>query len=211
MWIWPIFYSSEFNPLKCRPIDRDWIQTTSNTDIKAEAKIISDFLSFLDNANNKNENRSFINILNDLKRIYNEYLDQYIITLESYNNILNKITGKLRQYINDDDNIFSFMNGKIIGTNLKIILKYLKTALGKDLKLFGICLIILGCSLLFSISFTILLIIIIEIDLELQKYNDKNKTTEGFFKPVIINNPISTSRTKIKKYQKYLSQKLQTI
>ena len=42
----PIFYSSEFNPLKCRPIDRDWIQTTTNTDIKAEAEIISDFLSF---------------------------------------------------------------------------------------------------------------------------------------------------------------------
>ena len=100
----PIFYSSEFNPLKCRPIDRDWIQTTSNTDIKAEAEIISDFLSFLDNANNKNENRSFIYILNDLKRIYNEYLVQYIITLESYNNTLNKITGKLRKYINDDDN-----------------------------------------------------------------------------------------------------------
>ena len=105
-------------------MNRDWIQATSSNDIKAEAKIITDILSFLENANNKNENinnsenPSFIDILNNLKRVYNEYLDQYIVTLDSFNNTLNKITGKLKQYINNDDNIFSFMNGKIIGANL---------------------------------------------------------------------------------------------
>ena len=76
-----------------------------------------------------------------MKRVYNEYLDQYIATLDSFNNTLNKIKEKLNQYINNDDNMFSFMNGKIIGANLKIMLKYLEKALGKDVKNFGIFLL----------------------------------------------------------------------
>ena len=145
----PIFSSSEFNPLRCRPFNRDWIQTSSYNDIKTEAKIISDILSFLDNANRKKENindpdpKSFISILNNLKDIYSEFLGEYIITLGKFNNTLNKIIGKVEQYINDDY-IFSFMNGKIIGINLRIMLKYIKTSLGNDFKNYGICFIILG-------------------------------------------------------------------
>ena len=45
------FLYYEFNPIKCRPLNRDWIQKTNNIDIKTEAKIISDTLNFLDNAN----------------------------------------------------------------------------------------------------------------------------------------------------------------
>ena len=78
------------------------------------------------------------------------------------------------------------------------MLKYLKTDIGNNTKIFGICLIILGCSLLLSISFTILLKIIIEVDFGSQKSLDFNKTTEGFFKPEIINNPLSTIRANLK-------------
>ena len=197
-----IFYSSEFNPLKCYPINRDWIQITSNNGIKTEAKIISDILTFLDNANNKNENindsekPSFIYVLNDLKRIYNEYLDQYIVTLESFNSTLNKITGKLRQYINDDDNIFSFMNGKIIGKNLKIMLKYLKNDLGKDVKNLGTWLIVLGCILFLSILFTILLIVIINIYIYygLRDEMREIQTNNENYRHIPINQTSSTSR-----------------
>ena len=42
----------------------------------------------------------------------------------------------------------------------------------------------------------------------MQKYNDKNKTTEGFFKPVIINNSITTSRTKLKKIPEIFKPKI---
>ena len=65
-----------------------------------------------------------------------------------------------------DGKIFSFVNGKFIGTNIKIILKYLKYSLGKDLYTVGLCLIIVGCSLILSISSTILLIAIVNFSLK---------------------------------------------
>ena len=69
---------------------------------------------------------------------------------------------KLEPYIGEnDDEFFSFINGKFIKINLKILLKYLK--------FIGICLYIVGCSLALSISSIILLIVIINISI------DKNK------------------------------------
>ena len=60
----------------------------------------------------------------------------------------------------------SFLNGKFIATNLKIILKYLKYSLGVDLYTVGVCLIVVGFSLALSVCSTIILIIIINIELK---------------------------------------------
>ena len=176
----PTFTSpSEFNPLKCRPLNRDWINDAFDTEAyKFEAKIVSETLELLDDANDNSEPKSFISILNDLKTVYNDYLDQYIKALDEFKEILHKITGKLRSYINDDDSIFSFINGKFIGLNLKVMLKYLKTALGKDVKTIGICLDIVGCSLALSISSTILLIVIINIAIDENKKKKKEEEEE---------------------------------
>ena len=118
-----IITSSEFNPLKCSPYDRNWIRG-SGTDhkIQNEAKIISSTLKFLNNANKVSYQNSFISKLNNLKNIYNLYLDQYIEALDEIKVILNSITGKLKQYSNVDEGIFSFINGKFIGLNLKVML-----------------------------------------------------------------------------------------
>ena len=59
------------------------------------------------------------------------------------------------------------------------MLKYLKSALGGDVKTVGICLLVVGCSLALSISATILMIVIINVDIE----NNKKKTE---LKPRIV-------------------------
>jgi hypothetical protein len=101
--------------------------------------------------------------LNDLKREYNEYIELYIDNLISYKDTLNEISSFLRQYNNNkDDNLISFINGKVIGTNLKIIIKYIKSIISTDIKNIGISLIIIGFSLTLSIPFTLILIIIIK-------------------------------------------------
>ena len=51
------------------------------------------------------------------------------------------------------------------------MLKYLRSALGGDVKTIGICLLVVGCSLALSISATILMIIIINLDVENNKKN----------------------------------------
>ena len=158
----PLYTSSEFNPLKCRPLDRDWIQITTNNELKTEATIISDILKLLYNANNVYSTKSFIFILNNLKNEYNEFLDEYIKVLNDYEANLNEILINLKQ--NNNTDIFSFMNGKIIGINLKIMCKNFKTIIGKDIKTLGILLIIIGFTSFFYISFIILFIIIINIE-----------------------------------------------
>ena len=46
------------------------------------------------------------------------------------------------------------------------MLKYLEKSLGKDLYTVGVCLILVGCSLILSISSTILLDVIINLELK---------------------------------------------
>ena len=86
---------------------------------------------------------------------------------------LDEITGSIIDIIKDgignSNETFSFLNGKFIKTDLKIVLKYLKYSLGEDIYTVGICLVIVGFSLILSISSTILLIVIINIDLEKNK------------------------------------------
>ena len=178
------FSSPEINPLKCSPYDRFWIhQSGTDSTIQMEAQILSDTLTFLKNAVEKTDSQhyhseSFMYIMDTLKGKYNDFLDQYIKALNEFEAILNNITGKLRQYIGDGDTLFSFINGKFIGLNLKVILKYLKSALGKDVKTIGICLDIVGCSLALSISSTILLIVIINISIDKNKEELKKEEEE---------------------------------
>ena len=162
-----------FNPLKCKPLDRDWIQRLTdgdtNINIKKEAEILTDTLNFLDKAKTLSYDKGYLKVLDDLKDTYLKYLNQYINALDSFKVILNNITNKLKKYINKDEGIFSFIDCRFIGTNLKVMLKYLKSILGGNVKTIGFCLSVIGCSLGLSISSTILLIVIINIDIDNNK------------------------------------------
>jgi uncharacterized protein YeeX (DUF496 family) len=168
-----------FYPQKCRPLNRDWIIDLGTSDnIYKEAKILTDTLKLVDYAKNKDlANNGYLAIINDLKSKYEKYLDQYINTLDEFGRIINQITGKLNQYINKDEGVFSFVRCKFIGTNLKVMLKYLKSALGGDMKTVGICLSIVGCSLALSISSTILLIVIINLSIDENKKKQKEENS----------------------------------
>ena len=114
---------------------------------------------------------SFLEVINDLGTKYGAFLDVYSIQLGNFKSLIHRITGKLRDFSGDNNGLFSFIKCNFIGTNLKIMLKYLKSALGGDVKTIGICLLVVGCSLALSISSTILMIIIINIDIDNNKKN----------------------------------------
>ena len=88
------------------------------------------------------------------------YVYKVILTYQ-----INRITQFLTNYIREGES-FSFLNGHFIQVNLKILLKYLKHSLGKDLYTVGICLVVVGFSLILSISSTILLIVVINIGIK---------------------------------------------
>ena len=130
-------------------------------------------LNYLTQANLPSDystSNSFTGQLNAVRQAYLNFLNQYTTTLGTFKTSINDITGKLKEFTGDDNGLFSFIQCSFIKINLKIILKYLKSAFGKDILTVGICLIVVGCSLALSISTTILMIIIINFD----NYNRKN-------------------------------------
>ena len=93
----------------------------------------------------------------------------YLETLGFFKDVTGNLIDILERAIGTSGDTFSFLNGKFIKINLKIILKYLKYSLGEDIYTVGICLVIVGLSLILSVSSTILLIVIINVELEEKK------------------------------------------
>ena len=154
--------NAKFDVLKCNPINRDWIiNKGTNNDIYKLANVIDESLKAVDKS--IDNSKSFMKTLDELSVLYINYLNKYLDVLGFLKTTIGSIINIIRPYI-EEGNAFSFLNGKFIGTNIKILLKYLKYSLGKDIYTVGLCLIIVGCSLILSISSTILLNIIINID-----------------------------------------------
>ena len=175
---------TKYYPKKCKPISDSLYG--NNADFTKYADFIDHMDIIVDYANGNNDKSStqaasVKNVIENLKTHYQTYLGSYIDILDFFQNTIHSITGLISRYSGNDGDAFAFLNGKFIGTNLKIILKYLKHSLGEDFYTVGICLVIVGFSLILSISSTILLIVIINTDLQknmndekIQNPNDNN-------------------------------------
>ncbi|MBO6244191.1 MAG: hypothetical protein J6O41_06485, partial [Clostridia bacterium] len=117
----------KLHPSTCKPRDRDWISTDSS-EIKEYAEIISTIVDLVSKLNDESDG-SFKNKLNKLNKTYDEYIGSYIGMANFLKETINGLIGQLRETVGDGQ-IFSFLNGKFIGTNIQIILKYLKYSLG---------------------------------------------------------------------------------
>ena len=165
------------HPWTCEPYHRDWIEGSGNPDITNYAKIATDIIDLLkyakgeiEPANNPNY-KSYYDILDELKGKYEVYLNKYMDVLEFFDDVIDQITSALEEAIgsNGQHDTFSFLDGKFIRNDLKILLKYLQYSLGEDIYTVGLCLVIVGFSLILSVSSTILLLVIINISLESNK------------------------------------------
>ena len=166
------------HPWTCEPYHRDWIEEGSGTtDITNYAKIATDIIDLLkyakgeiEPADNPNY-KSYYDILDELKGKYEVYLNKYMDVLEFFDDVIDQITSALEEAIgsNGQHDTFSFLDGKFIRNDLKILLKYLQYSLGEDIYTVGLCLVIVGFSLILSVSSTILLLVIINISLESNK------------------------------------------
>ena len=171
--------NQNYHPNKCKPYEETMINKYRSQE---NYEVYSDILKVLDTFANKayvedsdTENAPSVKkVIDELNVEYSHYLHCYIDILDFFIRTIHKITDLIRPYIGNG-NAFDFLNGKFIGTNLKIILKYLNHSLGTDFFTVGILLCVVGCSLILSVSSTILLIVIINIGLaEAIKQNQMN-------------------------------------
>ena len=163
---------SFYHPSKCKPyLNNDYYQQSGYEEYDKYAKIISDLDGFVNYAKEMSNNGdptkadSVAFVLDFLYDKYHNYLTEYIRILNLFLGSIQSITQIISPFIGNGE-AFSFLNGKFIGINLRIILKYFKHSLGGDFFTVGICLCVVGLSLILSISSTIILIVIINIGLK---------------------------------------------
>ena len=175
---------SIYHPKFCKPLSK----FPPPGDEHEYADILNDIDDMVSTANSDSTD-SFKKVIQNLDTKYTSFLNSYTTALRTFQNIIRSITTLVRQYSGDDD-AFSFLNGKFIRTNLKIVLKYLKYSLGVDLYTVGVCLIVVALSLALSVSSTILLVVIINI--ELKKNQDAKKLVNtGMVPEMPVNYPQS--------------------
>jgi len=106
--------------------------------------------------------KSIENVLKILNYKYTKFLESQTASLKIYNDTISELTDMFNLFAGNNGTIFDIVNGKFIGRNVKVILKYLEKSLGNNFKTMGICLIIVGLSMCISIPFTILLNLILD-------------------------------------------------
>ena len=129
------------NSIQKASVEANDIETLKTSDPPFSTKSIDDALTILDYK-------------------YDEYINSQINNLRVLKSKISGLTDIIRDYTGDED-FFSIVNCKFIGKNIRIILKSLEKSLGTNIYNIGITLTTTGLGMCLSISFTILLNIIL--------------------------------------------------
>jgi len=161
--------SVEYNPKVCYPAD----MTSYSSSLSIEKENLIKIKNLIDKANNGDSN-SISKIIEDLSEDYDRYLRAEITALNSYITNINEITRIVKEYTSEDGELFSFMNCAFIKDNVQVILFYLKNSFENDMYEVGVYLLIAAFSMPFGISFTILLIMISNEEVETNKKKEED-------------------------------------
>ena len=158
-----------YHPKNCQPKNAQSYHSVAGYDAKADLLYdIDEIARYAGDSTTSISPSVAPKLLNELDTLHGEYdgyLEKYIRILNLFLKKIKVITDVIRPFIGNGQ-AFSFINGRFIGINLKIILKYFEQSLGGDFFTVGICLCVVGLSLILSISSTIILIVIINIGLK---------------------------------------------
>jgi hypothetical protein len=152
----------------------DWYGSTLSENLNV--KVINAFIESIQTASKKTNNlendlnndadlspttKSIENVLIILNKKYDKFIESQIANLGVFKTKINSLTHTINDFTGEDGGFFDIVDCKFIGNNIKIILNSLKNSLGGSIKTVGITLTATGLGMCFSISFTILLNIIL--------------------------------------------------
>jgi len=156
------------NPNTCENKDiTDWYSDTGNNNINVINAFIKSIkiskssaisTTIVDTTEMKETNNIEV-ILEDLKIKYNSFIQTQIDSLTKFSDNINQLAEIFNRFDGEknNNNIYSIINCKFIGRNVKVILKNFEELLGNIIYTVGVCLEISGISMLISIALTILL------------------------------------------------------
>ena len=169
-----------YNPKNCYPT----VKPYPLTEEKAKLDHIKDLIT---KAGDINDPNSIKKIIENLRDDYDNFLNSEITTLNTYIDKIKQITEIVKDYTSDDGELFSFMNCAFIKDNVDVILFYLKNSFENDMYEVGVYLLIAAFAMPFGISFTILLIMISNDEIEANKKKEedlKNRKSQVGLNPI---------------------------
>ena len=173
-----------YHPKYCYPTVKSWV----NSD---DATLLNDMRDLITSANDATNAISIKSLITGLNTDYTNYLNSEISALGQFDSKMKEITELVKDYISEDDNLFSFMNCKFINSNVQVILYYLKNAFKNDIYEVGVYLIIAAFAMPFAISFTILLVVLANEEIEKNKENLIKKQSKRKSVELKLNNDLN--------------------
>jgi hypothetical protein len=148
----------------------DVYTTSLDTEANSKAEEIETAKLLVKIANHQSDpthDKDYKTLTDGINDKYQEFLDSETCAIATFK-------AKIREFTNifdigEDGGIFDFVNCKFIDSNIKVLLRNLRKGVGNTFYTVGICLLLAGLSLAIAISFTILLVVIIN------KSVDENK------------------------------------
>ena len=156
-----------YHPNKCYPTIKPWLGE-SDENLQYAKEKLTDIKTLIDSAG------SILTKIDEIGNKYDIFLKEEIKTLDLYIEKIKIITDNAKDYILDDGELFSFMNCAFIKDNVQVILFYLKNSFKNDMYEVGVYLLIAAFSMPFGISFTILLIMISNEEVETNKKKEED-------------------------------------
>ena len=138
--------------------------------------------TLIGSATDTTNTNSIISLLDGLNTKYYDYLQSEISFLGVFLTKIKEITDIVKDYTSEDDKLFSFMNCNFAKENVEVILHNLKNSFGNDVYEIGVYLLIAAFSMPIAISFTILLIVISNEEIEKNKEIFSKKNEENIRK-----------------------------
>ena len=136
-------------------------------------RVINKIVSAIKYINEDNENSIRVRA-SRVREAYRQFLIDAKTALDNYTKKFTPLTAIYDNFVGNGS-VLGFLNCAFLGKNVKVMLQYLDDSIGKQFKNLGITLLINGIGIALSISFTIILVVIINSTVDIRKNNLKNQ------------------------------------
>ena len=161
---WKTGYVKRYGPPAVLVLD-----VTYNTVLKAAKYYVDAVNNITSHIKNSNMVRTLEEKINRVEIAYNDSIDAELEALDVFNKTIYDMLSIFDNRGDEENSLFSFLRCEFIKDNILITFKYLQKAFGGKVQNFGITFVFASFAMFFSITFTILEIVVINVSLYLQK------------------------------------------
>ena len=161
---WKNGYSKRYAPPAVLALD-----VTYNTVLKAASYYVNAVNNITNHIKNGPTILTLEEKLNKVETAYNESIDSELKALDIFNKTIYNLLSIFNNTEDETNSLFSFLECEFIKDNILIIFKYLQKAFGGKVQAFGVTFVFASFAMFFSIFFTILEIVVLNVSLYLQK------------------------------------------